>query len=114
MRTILFVIYANDVADNLTRDHLLKADDFNLIVSRKQVAVLQSSLVASAKCSEDRETTLKHLPVEDTSNPVTYSLASRTSSIAQPFQTVSISLPNVFHSVVPHPYAITEITLGCL
>ncbi len=119
LRPILFVIYHNDITDNLTRDHLLKSDDFDLIVSRKQAAALQSSLVASAKCPEEWELTLnpsksEHLPVEDTSNPVTYTLASRTSSKAQPFQTVSTSLPSVFLPVVPHSYATTEITVSCL
>ncbi len=46
---------------------------FDLIVSRKQAAALQSSFAASAKCSEEWELTLnpsesEHLPYEDTSN----------------------------------------------
>ncbi len=80
---ILFVIYINDLTDNLTIDHLLYADDVKLIVRRKQLDALQSSLVASSKWSEDWELILnpsksEHLPVGDTSNPVTYPLTSRT------------------------------------
>ncbi len=32
---ILFVIYVKDLADNLTIDHLLHADDVKLLASRK-------------------------------------------------------------------------------
>ncbi len=54
------------------------------------MSVLQSSLVVCSKWSEDWELILnpsksEHLPVGDTSNPVTYSLISN----AQPIQTVS-------------------------
>ncbi len=47
-----------------------------------------------SKWSEDWESILnpsknEHLPVGDTSNPVTYALASRTSPNTQPVQTVS-------------------------
>ncbi len=90
---ILFVICVNDLTDNLTIDHLLYADDVKLIAPpRKQLDALQSSLLACSKWSEDWELILnpsksEHLPVEDTSNPVTYSFTSRTSSNAQPIQT---------------------------
>ncbi len=50
---ILFVVYVNDLTDNLTIDHLLYADDVKLIAPRKQSDTLQSSLVASSKWSED-------------------------------------------------------------
>ncbi len=40
---ILFVIYVNDLSDNLTIDHLLYADDVKLIAPRKQSDALQSS-----------------------------------------------------------------------
>ncbi len=46
---ILFVIYGNDLTDNLMIDHLLYADDVNLIAPRKQSDALQSSLLASSK-----------------------------------------------------------------
>ncbi len=52
---ILFVTYVNDLADNLTADHLLYADDVNLIAPRKQAAALQSYMVPSSKWSEDWE-----------------------------------------------------------
>ncbi len=52
---ILFVIYVNDLSDNLTIDHLLYADDVKLIAPRKQSDALQSSLLASSKWSEDWE-----------------------------------------------------------
>ncbi len=91
---ILFVIYVNDLSDNLTIDHLLYADDVKLIAPRKQSDALQSSMLASSKWSEDWELILnpsksEHLPIGDISNPVAYSLTSRTSSNAQPVQTVS-------------------------
>ncbi len=46
---IHFVIYVNDLTDNLTIDHLLYADDVKLIVPWKQADALQSSLGASSK-----------------------------------------------------------------
>ncbi len=46
---ILFVIYVNDWADNLTIDHLLYADDVKPLGPRKQANALQSPLVASFK-----------------------------------------------------------------
>ncbi len=52
---ILFVIYVNDLTDNLTIDHLLCADDVKFIAPRKQADALQISLVASSKWSEDWE-----------------------------------------------------------
>ncbi len=52
---ILFVIYVNDLTDNLTIDHLAYVDDVKLIASRKQSDALQSSLLASSKWSEDWE-----------------------------------------------------------
>ncbi len=69
---ILFVIYVNDVSDNLTIDHLLYADDVNLFAPRKQSDALQSS-----KWLEDWELILnpsksEHLPIGDISNPVAY------------------------------------------
>ncbi len=45
----LFVIYVNDLSNNLTIDHLLYADDVKLIAPRKQSDALQSSLLASSK-----------------------------------------------------------------
>ncbi len=93
---ILFVIYINDSADNLTIDHLLYADDVKLIAPspRIQVAALQSSSAACSKLSKNRELSFnlaksERLPVGDTSNPVAYALTSRTSPNAQPIQTVS-------------------------
>ncbi len=64
-----------------------------IIAPRKQSDALQSSLLASSKWSEDWELILNpsksdHLPIGDTSNPVAYSLTSRTSPNAQPVQTV--------------------------
>ncbi len=50
---ILFVIYVNDVSDNLTIDHLLHGDDVKLIAPRKQSDAFQSSSLASSKWSED-------------------------------------------------------------
>ncbi len=44
---ILFEIY--DLSDNLTKDHLLYADDVKLIAPRKQSDALQSSFLASFK-----------------------------------------------------------------
>ncbi len=90
----LFVIYVNDLTNNLTINHLLYADDVKLIAPRKQSDVPQSSLVASSKWPENWELILKPfksepLPVGDSSNPATYSLASHTSPYAQPIQTVS-------------------------
>ncbi len=66
------------MADNLTIDHLLYADDVKLIAPRKQSDALQSSLLASSKWSEDWQLILnpsksEHLPVGDTSNPATSS-----------------------------------------
>ncbi len=55
---ILFVIYVNDLTDNLTIDHLLYADDVKLIAPRKQLGALQSSLLASSKWSVDWTLTL--------------------------------------------------------
>ncbi len=49
----LFVLYVNDLTDNLTIDHLLYADDVKLIAPRKQLDALQSSLLASSKWSVD-------------------------------------------------------------
>ncbi len=90
----LFVIYVNDLSYNLTIDHLLYADDVKTIAHRKQSDALQSSLLVSSKWSEDWELIInpsksEHLPIGDTSNPVAYSLTSRTSPNAQPIQTVS-------------------------
>ncbi len=81
---ILFVIYVNDLIDNLTIDHLLYADDIKLIVPWKQADALQSSLGTSSKQSDNLELILSpskcgHLPVGDTSYPATYSLTSRIS-----------------------------------
>ncbi len=45
----LFVIYDNDLTDNLSKDHLLYANDVELIAPRKQADALQSSFVASSK-----------------------------------------------------------------
>ncbi len=86
---ILFVIYVNILTNNLTIDHLLYADDVKLIAPRKQSDALQSSLLASSKWSEDWELIFnpsksEHIPIGDTSNPVAYSLTSRTSPHAQP------------------------------
>ncbi len=50
---ILFVIYVNDLSDNLTINHLLNADDVKLIAPRKQSDALQSSLLASSIWSGD-------------------------------------------------------------
>ncbi len=66
----------------------------NSLPPRKQSDGLQSSLLASSKWSEDWELILNpsnsdHFPIGDTSNPVAYSLTSRTSPNAQPVQTVS-------------------------
>ncbi len=52
---ILYVIYISDLTDNLTIDHVTCANDVKLIAPRKQSDVLQSSLLASSKWSEDRE-----------------------------------------------------------
>ncbi len=52
---ILYVIFVNDLTDNLTIDHLLYADDFKLIGHRKNSDTLQSSLLACSKWSEDWE-----------------------------------------------------------
>ncbi len=52
---ILYVIYINDITDNLTIDHVMYANDVKLIAPRKQSDVLQCSLLASSKWSEDRE-----------------------------------------------------------
>ncbi len=70
---ILFVIYVNDLTDNLTIDHLLHANDVKLIAPRKQSDALQNSLFASSKWSEDWELILnpsksERLPFGDTSN----------------------------------------------
>ncbi len=46
---ILFVIYVNDLTDNLTIDHLLYADYVKLIIPWKQADALQSSLGTSSK-----------------------------------------------------------------
>ncbi len=94
---ILFLNYVNDLTDNLTIDNLLYADDVKLITPRKQLNTLQSSLLASSKWSEDWELILnpsksEHLPIGDTSNPVAYSLASRTSPNAQLIQTAALSV----------------------
>ncbi len=40
---ILFVIYVNDLTDNLTIDHLLYDDNVTFIASRKQSDALRSS-----------------------------------------------------------------------
>ncbi len=71
---ILFVIYVNDLSDNLTIDHLLYADDVKLIAPRKQSDSLQSSMLASSKWSEDWALILnpsksEHLPIGDTRIP---------------------------------------------
>ncbi len=78
---ILFVIYVDDLADNLAIANLLYADDVKLIAPRKQAAAFQSSLIASSKLSEGWELILnpsksKQLPFGDTSNLVTCSLTS--------------------------------------
>ncbi len=70
IRPYPFVIYVNDLTDNLTFEHLLYADDVKFIAPRKQADSLQSSLVSSSKCSEDWELILnpskiEHLPVVD-------------------------------------------------
>ncbi len=44
---ILFVIYVNDLSDNLTIDHLLYADDVKLIASPENNQM--PSLLASSK-----------------------------------------------------------------
>ncbi len=80
---ILFVIYVNDLTDNLTIDHLLYADNVKPIAPRKQSGAPQSSLFASSKWSEDWELIpnpfkTEHHAVGDTSDPVTYSLTSST------------------------------------
>ncbi len=46
---IFFVIYVNDLTDNLMIDHLLYADPVKLIAPRKQSEALQSSLLACSK-----------------------------------------------------------------
>ncbi len=78
----------------VSKYHLLYADDVKLIAPRKQPDALQSSLVASSKWSEDWEfifnpSKSEHFPIGDTSNPATYSSTSRTAPNAQPIQTVS-------------------------
>ncbi len=75
---ILFVIYVNDLSDNLTIDHLLYAGDVKLIAPQKKPDALQSSVLASFKWSEDWELILnpsksEHLPIGDTFNPDAYS-----------------------------------------
>ncbi len=50
---ILFVIYVDDLADNLTIANLLYAYDVKLIAPRNHAAAFQSSLNASPKWSED-------------------------------------------------------------
>ncbi len=91
---ILSIVYVNDLDNNLTIYHLQYADDVKLVTPRKKAVALQSSLIAKSKWSEDWELILnpskkEHLPFGDTSNPVTYSLTSRTSNNAQLIQTVS-------------------------
>ncbi len=56
LETIRFVINVDGSTNNLTIDHLVYADDVKLIAHRKQMAALQSSLVASYKWSEDWKT----------------------------------------------------------
>ncbi len=46
---ILFVIYVNDLTDNVTIDHLQNADYVKLIIPWKQVDALQSFLGTSSK-----------------------------------------------------------------
>ncbi len=46
---ILFVIFVNDLADNLTIDHLLYANDVKLTASQRWAAAFQSLLVARSK-----------------------------------------------------------------
>ncbi len=92
--SILFIIYVNDLANNLTIYHLQFADDVKLVTPRKMAVALQSCLIAKYKWSEDWELILnpskkEHLPFGDTSKPVTYSLTSRTSTNTQLIQTVS-------------------------
>ncbi len=67
---ILFVIYVNELSDNLTIDHLLYANDVKLIAPRKQSDALQSSLLASSKWSEDWEFILN--PSESENPPLRY------------------------------------------
>ncbi len=91
---ILFVIYVNNLADNLVIDHLLYANYVKLIAPRKHTAALQGSLVTSSKWSDDWELILnpsrsEHFPVGDTFNPVKYSLTPHTLSNAQPIPAVN-------------------------
>ncbi len=51
---ILLAINFNDLADNMTIDHLLYADDVELIATRKKTVALQNSLASSAKFSNER------------------------------------------------------------
>ncbi len=51
----VFVIYVNELTDDLTIDHLLYADDVTLITNRKQSDAFRSSFLASSKWSEDWE-----------------------------------------------------------
>ncbi len=84
---ILFVVYVNDLTDNLTLDHLLYFADVKLIAPRKQS---DWKLILNPSKSG-------HLPVGDTSNLVTY---VRWQSLFP--EVLQFSLQNLFHPVVSH------------
>ncbi len=88
---ILIVIYVNDLTDNLTIDHLLYAGDVKFIAPENNLMLSKApcSLVPNGWELILKPSKSEHLPVGDASNPVTYSLKSRTSPNAQPIQTVS-------------------------
>ncbi len=91
---ILCVIYVNNLADNLTIDHLLYATHVKHITPQKEATAFQSSLVASSLWSEDKDVILnpskcEHIHVGDTSHTCTYSLIARTPSNGQLIHAVS-------------------------
>ncbi len=91
---ILFVIYVNDLPDNLSADSLLYADDVKLIVSRNRHDILQNSLNSSARWSKDWELDLnptksEHLHIGSSPHFVTNTLPSHNPPNTQTLPTVS-------------------------
>ncbi len=81
---ILFIIYVNDLADNLTIDHLLYADDVKLSAPENK-RLPSKPLVPNGQRTGTQSSTLPKV----NTNPGAYVLTTRTSSNAQPIQTVS-------------------------
>ncbi len=91
---ILFVIYVNDLPDDLSADSLLYTDDVKLITPQNRHDILLNSLSISASWFKDWELDLnptksEHLPFGISPHFVNYTLPSHNPPNTQTIPTVS-------------------------